>query len=141
MTKTLKRIGAVAAATMIATPAMAGGLNLTVDGVRNSNGSVIVLVFDKERAFERLNWRKAVQYADIPARVGGVSRSFPDLTDGPYAIFVFHDENGDQEVNYNDERFLEGVGASGAGESTHEPTFAQAAVMPGDVTVHMYYDE
>ena len=60
MMKTLKRIAGVAAATMIATPAFAGGLNLTIDGVRNANGSIIVLVFDKKRAFEQLKWRNAV---------------------------------------------------------------------------------
>ena len=141
MMKTLKRIGAITAAMMIATPALAGGLNLTVDGVRNANGSVIVLVFDEKRAFERLSWRKAVEYADIPAHIGSLSHAFPDLKAGPYAIFVFHDENGDQDINYNDERFLEGVGASGATTEIPEPTFAQASVMPGDVTVRIFYDE
>ena len=141
MMKTLKRIAGVAAATMIATPAFAGGLNLTIDGVRNTNGSIIVLVFDKKRAFEQLKWRNAVQYADLPARVGSLSHTFPDLTAGPYAIFVFHDENGDQDPDYDDERFLEGVGASGATTRTPEPTFAEASVMPGDVTVRIFYGE
>lgn len=141
MTKTLKRIACLAAAMTIATPALAGGLNLTVDGVRNTNGSVIVLVFDKERAFERLSWRKAVQYADIPAQAGSLTHNFADLTAGPYAIFVFHDENGDEDLNYNNERLLEGVGASGATTQTSEPTFAEASVMPGDVTVRIFYDE
>lgn len=141
MMKTLKRIAAVAAASMIATPALADGLNLTVDGVRNANGSVIVLVFDQKRAFEELNWRNAVQYADIPARAGSLSYSFPDLTAGPFAIFVFHDENGDQDLSYKNERFLEGVGASGATESMPEPTFTEASVMPGDVAVRLFYDE
>ncbi len=141
MKKLLRRMSAITAASMIATPAFAGGLNLTVDGVRNANGSVIVLVFDDKRAFERLKWRKAVHYADIPARVGNVSRSFPELTAGPYAIIAFHDENGDEDLNYNSERFLEGIGASGATEETPEPTFAEASVLPGDVTVRIYYDE
>ena len=141
MMKTLKRIAGVAAAVMIATPAFAAGLNLTVDGVRSTNGSIIVLVFDQKRAFEQLKWRNAIQYADIPARVGSLSHNFPDLTAGPYAIFVFHDENGDQDLNYNDERFLEGVGVSGATAQTPSPTFADASVMPGDVTVHIFYGE
>ena len=141
MMNTLKRIAGVAAASMIATPAFADGLKLTIEGIRNMNGSVVVLVFDEKRAFERLNWREAIQYADIPARAGSLSHNFPDLTAGPYAIFVFHDENGDQDLNYNDERFLEGVGASGATMQTPEPTFAEASVMPGDVTVRIFYSE
>ena len=141
MMKILKRIAGVAAAPMIATPAFADGLTLTVDGVRNANGSVIVLIFDKKRAFEQLKWRNAVQYADIPASVGSLSHNFPDLTAGPYAIFVFHDENGDQNLNYNDERFLEGVGASGATTEIPEPAFAEASVMPGDVTMRIFYGE
>ena len=131
----------VIAVALSVTPAFAEGLNLTVDGVRNAQGSVIVLVFDNQRAYDHLDWRKAVEYADIPAHTGRVSHSFPNLNAGPYAIFLFHDENGDQDLNYTNERFLEGVGASGATTATSEPNFAEASVMPGDVTVRLFYTE
>jgi len=133
-------LGAVAAITT-ASPAAAEGLNLTIDGIRNANGSVLVLVFENARAFEELDWTNAVQFADIPARSGRVSHRFADMTGGPYAIFVMHDENGDQDLNFSGQRLLEGIGASGVTESTPYPTFAQAAVGPGNVSVQIYYDE
>ncbi len=141
MKKLPSQMGAIAAASMLATPAFADGVTLTIDGVRNADGSIIVLVFDDKSAYDQLNWRKAAQYADIRARAGSVTRRFPDLTAGPYAIFVFHDEDGDQDLDYDQERFLEGVGVSGATSETPEPSFAEASVMPGDVAISVYYGE
>lgn len=142
MTKApLLRTGALVAALMSATTAQAGGLNLMVDGLRNANGAVVVLVFDDKTAFEQLDYRNAVDYAVIEARPGQVTHSFPDLTSGPYALFVYHDENGDMDVNFQGQRLLEGIGASGAPTATSYPGFAEAAVPPGDVTVRVFYDE
>ena len=142
MTKTsLFQIGALVAVAMAATTAQAGGLNLVVDGLRNANGAVVVLVFDDEAAFEQLDYRNAIDYAMIDARPGQVTHSFPQLTTGPYAIFVYHDENGDMDVNFEGQRLLEGIGASGAPTATSYPGFDEAAVPPGDVTVRVFYDQ
>ena len=140
MMRNLMRPAVLAAAMAMTSPAFAGGLNVTVDGVRNNKGSVVVLVFDSEDAYNRLDWQNAVQYAELPSRTGRLSHAFPDLTQGPYAVLVFHDENGDQDLNFRGNRVLEGVGASGSATSTWSPTFAQAAVEPGNVTVRIFYD-
>ncbi len=140
MIRNLAHIAAIVAAAAVATPALAGGLNLTVEGVRNAKGSVLALVFDNANAFDQLDWSSAVQYADIPAQAGRVSHRFPDLEGGPYAVFVFHDENGDQDLNTSGKRVLEGIGATGVTSLIPYPAFSQAAVAPGDVTVHIYYD-
>ena len=136
LTPTLAAVAAISTAT----PAMAEGLNLTVEGIRNANGSVLVPVFDNAPAFEQLDWTNAVQFADIPARSERVSHRFADMTGGPYAVFVLHDENSDQDLNYSGERLLEGIGATGVTQSTPYPTFAQASVWPGNVSVRLYYD-
>ena len=124
-----------------AAPAAAAGLDLTVEGVRNANGSVLVLVFDDARGFEELDWSRAIQFAEIPAQPGRVSWRFPDLTSGPYAIFVLHDENGDEDLNYRGNQLLEGIGSTGVTSATPYPDFAQAAIRPGTVTVRLYYDQ
>lgn len=117
-----RRLAPIAvAATATAAPALAGGLNLSIDGVRNAKGSVLALVFADATAFDQLDWYSAVQYADIPARTDRVSHRFPDLEEGPYAVFVFHDENGDQDLNYSEQRLLEGIGATGVTTSTPIP--------------------
>ncbi|MEM8555165.1 MAG: DUF2141 domain-containing protein [Pseudomonadota bacterium] len=128
-------------ATLLPSIAPAEGLKLTVENVRNDVGSIVVLVFDKARAFNNLAYRRAVDYADIPARPGKVTHRFPELTAGPYAVFLFHDENGDWDLNYDTERLLEGVGATGAPNPEDMPDFDAASVWPGEVTVKMHYYE
>ncbi|MEM1164293.1 MAG: DUF2141 domain-containing protein [Pseudomonadota bacterium] len=133
---------AVLAATLLAgTPASAGGLTLTIENVRSDRGSIIVLVFDNARDFNRLNYLRAIDYADVPARLGQVEVAFPSLANGPYAVFLFHDENGDQDLNYRGERLLEGAGATGAPNPDDLPSFEEASVLPGSATVILHYDQ
>ena len=56
----------------------------------------------------------------------------------PYAIFVFHDESGDIDLNISGTRLLEGVGASGGPNRDDDPDFAKAPVGPGYVRLHYY---
>ena len=76
----------------------------------------------------------------IPARTVRVAHNFGGLAKGPYAIFLFHDENGDEDLNFSGERPLEGIGVSGADAPASEPGFAEASVAPGTVTVRIFYD-
>ncbi|MGB0661887.1 MAG: DUF2141 domain-containing protein [Mangrovicoccus sp.] len=129
------------AALAFASTASAQGVILTVENVRSDRGTVIVLAFDKERHFNTLNYMRAVDYADVPARTGRMTVRLPRLTEGPYAIFLFHDENGDQDLNFQGETLLEGAGATGAPNPDDMPSFKEASVFPGDVTVIMHYSD
>ncbi|WP_299356766.1 DUF2141 domain-containing protein [uncultured Shimia sp.] len=120
--------------------AAAEGLALTVEGLRNGKGKVMVVVFDNAAAYNAFDYMNAVDYAEIPARKGQVTHHFKTMTKGPYAIVLFHDENNDDDLNYTDTHLLEGLGASGAPNPEDEPTFGQASVFPGKVTVHVHYD-
>jgi len=122
-------------------PTMAEGIVLTVEGLRNDRGKVLVAVFDQARAFNRLQFERAVDIAEIPARKGQVRHHFAGLNAGPYAIFLFHDENGDEDLNHQGNRLLEGLGATGVRTPVDDPDFAQAAVSPGPVTVLIHYDQ
>lgn len=122
-------------------PTMADGIALTVEGLRNDRGTVLVAVFDRARAFDRLQFEQAVDVAEIPARRGQVLHQFAGLNAGPYAIFLFHDENGDEDLNHRGNHLLEGVGATGAPNPEDDPDFAQASVSPGPVTVRIHYDQ
>lgn len=121
--------------------ALADGLTVTVSDLRNGKGDVILLVFDNARAFDTLDVWKAVDYAQIPARKGQVRHSFPKLTGGPYAVFLWHDENRDEDLNATDTHLLEGVGATGADGPNDDPDFAAASVWPGAVRVRVHYDK
>lgn len=121
--------------------AQAQGITLTVEGVRNDRGYVLIAVFDKAHAFDQLRFAKAVDFAEVPARKGEVVALFPRLTAGPYAIFLFHDENGDEDLNYTSTAWLEGIGATGAPNPEDEPSFEDAAVLSGPVRVKLHYDQ
>lgn len=133
-------IAGIATLFTMAAPALAQGLTLTIEGVRNARGSVIVMVFDKAGAYNALDWSRAVDLADIPARPGRLTHRFADLKGGPYAVLLFHDENGDRDLNFSGDRLLEGIGASGVTAANAYPAFADAAVPPGPVTVRLHYD-
>lgn len=138
----MKILAALGIATAILSqPTLAQGVSLTVEGLRNGKGNVLVFVFDHPRAFDNLYVESAIDYAEIPARKGTVAHHFKSLNAGPYAIFVLHDENKDQDLNYSGNAFLEGIGASGAPNPEDNPGFADAAFTPGPVKVRVHYDK
>lgn len=141
MRRTGLGIGAMLISTVTGTAATAQGLNITIDSLRNDRGEVLIFVFDRARPFERLNAWGAAHFAQIKAQTGQMEVVFDGLIEGPYAVFLFHDENSDEELNANSTALFEGVGATGAPHRDDDPTFAQASVMPGDVTVKLHYDQ
>jgi uncharacterized protein (DUF2141 family) len=132
---------AFGASLAMASPALADGLSVAVEGVRNDAGQIIILIFDDARAYAAGDYWRAADYANLPARAGSVEHSFPELNEGPYAVFVFHDENGDDDLNYSATEYLEGVGVTGASADRPEPGFDEASVPPGRVTISLYYSE
>ncbi len=118
------------------------GLEIVLVGIRNEKGKIIVAVFNKARPFESYDYQRAIAYGEAKADEavrGAIKITMPTLTSGPYAISLFHDENGDEEFNYDGDFPLEGYGASGAENAYHEPTFEEAKVEPGRVFVEMFY--
>ena len=136
-----KLMGAAIAMATLATPAVADGLNVTVDGIRNAKGNIVILVFDDARAFDNLDAWSTIDYAQVPSRKGSISHEFTDLNAGPYAVFSFHDENKDEDLNMTATQLLEGVGSTGAPNPQDEPGFKAASVWPGDVRVRIHYDQ
>lgn len=118
--------------------ASAESLKLTVENVRNDKGKVIALVFNKPEPFQNADYRRAVGYAAIKAMPGQVQHTFTNLKTGPYAIFLWHDEDNDQYVGYEGQKLLEGIGVSGP-LPVDKTSFDKAAVDPGPVTVRIDY--
>jgi uncharacterized protein (DUF2141 family) len=106
--------------------ALAGDLTVTVKGVKNAAGSVLGAVYD-EAGFMQQPKAKAVGKAK--AQAGAVVLVFHGVPAGRYAVAVFHDANGDGQLNRNGLGVpTEGYGfsndAQGAGGP---PKFGQAA--------------
>jgi uncharacterized protein (DUF2141 family) len=117
----------------------AANINLTVDGVRNASGKVYVFVFDNAAAFEDIDLRKAIDYSEINAKPGPLKHVFKGLGAGPYAIMLFHDENGDGDLNMNGETPLEGFGLSGSSGPDDLPGFGRASFAPGAISIKIHY--
>jgi uncharacterized protein (DUF2141 family) len=116
-----------------------GGLTLNINRVRNGKGMVIVLVYDDAAAFAAGDTMRAAGVAEVEAESGTVHAEFSDLTIGPTAVFVFHDENGDSDFAMTAGYPGEGFGYSKSAGAFGTPEFDTAAVAPGTIEIRMHY--
>lgn len=114
-------------------------LEVTVNGVRNSEGKIVVLVLDNPQAYNTQDYDKAVGYQEIPASTGSVQAVFPELLEGPYAVVAFHDENGNRDLDIEGQIPSEGYTVSGARDAYDEPPFQRAASVEPARTVKLFY--
>ena len=117
----------------------ASALTLVVEGIRSAEGKVLVMVFDQEAAYAAYDYSKAAGYQEANAKQASLRFDFPSLTNGPYAIFVMHDENNDLQLNEVDGYPIEGFASSGASGKYDEPSFKQAAVAEGNYKLQLIY--
>lgn len=116
-------------------------IHLTVNGVRNDSGKIYVLVFDNSTAFNNIDINGAIDFAEIKARPGTLKHVFKGLGAGPFAIMLFHDENGDGDLNMDGQTALEGYGLSGSKGADDLPGFDKASFKPGTVSVKVHYQK
>jgi len=114
-------------------------LIVSIDGVRNTNGTVYVMIFDNAAAFMSDDYQRAVGFTELPASVQPISAEFPDLTRKAYAVSVFHDENSNQQFDMNGDDPIEGYGTSRAKNAYDELKFHRARVKPSPIGITMFY--
>lgn len=117
------------------------GLEVTVEGVRNGNGNVIIFIMDDGDAYNASEYAAAVGYHEIPASPGNMRSAFPRLTSGRYAVVAFHDENGNRDLDLKNNIPVEGYAISGARDAYDAPMFDRAASEERSRTVRMYYPD
>jgi len=79
-------------------PASAGDLEITIQGLRNSDGMMRLALFDKPEEFPR---GQDIRDHDIAAKSGDVVVVFKDLKPGLYALAIHHDENTNKSMDTN----------------------------------------
>ena len=75
-----------------ALPDATGSIHIEISGLRNSNGYLLIALFNQEKGFpdkEVLAFKKE----RIPAKSGTMKIDFPNIPPGKYAFGVIHDEN------------------------------------------------
>lgn len=109
--------------TMVA--ASAADLTVTVDGLRNANGTVRYEIDSSADAWD--NKAKAFATADVKAATGSVAYTFKNIPPGTYGVGVYQDENDNGKLDTN---FLgipkEGYGFSNNLKLMRKPTFEEA---------------
>jgi|SRR5579862_1868421 len=120
-----------AALAVVAAPAFAARLIVTVDGLHSRQGGVFIGLYASPAKFLHGNQTDAMR--QVSAAGGPITVEF-DVPPGTYAVGAFHDENGNGHLDTN---FLgqpvEGYALSNGIRAVFaKPTFYQAAFRIGD---------
>jgi len=97
--------------------AISGDLKISIDGLRNTKGQILIGVYNKEKKFPQ----KGFEFAGIVVKLTQAKSAaiFRNLPGGVYAAAVIHDENMDGELNKN----LFGTPSEGYGFSNNAEGF------------------
>ena len=74
-------------------------LSVTINGVSSDKGNICYAVYTNESSF--LKFDEVYKSGSEKAVKGSTAFSIFDLPDGDYAIAIFHDENGNQNLDTN----------------------------------------
>lgn len=118
-------------------------LTVTIENVRNADGVVHVLLYDKARPFEAGDIKSLANYMELPAKSGRVTHTFANVKAGKYALLVHHDENANKVFEMKDTLPLEGYAYSNNVGRNAVPKFSAAAFQhagkKSDLSVAMIY--
>ncbi len=140
-------LGAIFPAVLLASPALAAELRITIQGVRSDAGEILIGLYDNAVGFKSAiaNAAKRGLLPDssrligtaIRAKRGVVSTVFTQLPKGQYAIIVIHDENDNGRLDENSFGVpTEGYGfGNDARGLLSAPSFDAAAVTIADTDI------
>jgi uncharacterized protein (DUF2141 family) len=128
---------------LIAGPASAARIVVTIDGMHSAQGDVFVGLYATPSKF--LNGNQCDAQRKVMASTGPITVVFDNLRPGTYAVGAFHDENANDHLDTNFVGLpIEGYALSnGVRAMMSKPTFQQAAFTVGDqgaqVALHIRY--
>ena len=73
--------------------------SLELNGVRNSEGNILIAIHDSKIGFKNADLSKAYAAFQIRANTGKMELVIRNVPKGRYAIAVHHDEDGDKEID------------------------------------------
>lgn len=116
------------------------GFSLTVDvnELRNSTGTVLFTLYNREDAFPDEHYKKYLKKITGKIVNGSASVTFENLPAGKYAVNILHDENNDGKIKKGLLLPKEGIGFSNFQSIgfSNRPSFAKAAFnLNGDAKI------
>lgn len=139
------RVALTLAALAMSGAALAEGQPITVrlDGIGHDEGTVRIALFSDPKTFRKADM--AFASGEVPAKTGTVTMVFDEVPAGQYAIMVYHDENGNGEL---DRRFgmipTEGYGLSNNPKIMGPPKFEDSQFevsgdQPSEIDIEIRY--
>ncbi len=89
-------------------------LTVEVSNIKSDKGTIMIALFKGEIGFPKDD-SKAVKREKVTIKGGKATITFTDLSSGDYAFALFHDENGNNEMDSN----MFGIPKEGYGFSTN----------------------
>ena len=126
-----------------ATAAAGNDLMVKVQGVNSGEGAIRMALYDNAKKFRKE--KKAITVQETKASTEEVTFKIRDLPAGDYAVYVFHDKDGDRNFDHMLGLFpTEGYGLSvnsdlNASESFENSRFTHVATGDSEVSVVMRY--
>jgi len=107
-----------------------GVLFLDINGARSDDGRLMILLFNSRDGFPDILEKAYRVIPVVKLKEGKALVAIPDLPGGTYAVVVFHDENGNGEIDRN----LLGLPTEGLGLSDNPvllgpPRFSDADIL------------
>ncbi|WP_353084670.1 DUF2141 domain-containing protein [Stenotrophomonas sp.] len=117
---------------LLASPVLAGDLQVHLDGIRVQTGTVRLALVDGPAGWE--GKAPPVQAQALTPSGDSAQAVFKNLPAGEYAVLVTHDENGNGQLDTNVLGMpIEGYGFSNNPRVQRKPTFEEARVqVPAD---------
>ncbi|MCL6268615.1 DUF2141 domain-containing protein [Sansalvadorimonas sp. 2012CJ34-2] len=103
-------------------------LDIQLNDIKNSNGTVTLSLFDNASAFEQQVFPDAESSIVQKSKSGTMKFRFSNLRPGRYALMVHHDENKDGVLNMQGANPREGYAFSKGAGRKNIPNFSQASI-------------
>ncbi|MBS4058853.1 MAG: DUF2141 domain-containing protein [Bacteroidetes bacterium] len=119
-------------------------LKVEVSGTRNSNGSLLFALYNREDAFPDEHYIKYFRKISGEIVNGTSTVIFKNLPKGKYAVSILHDENNDEKIDKGFILPVEGIGFSNyqAIGLSNRPNFKKASfILNGNkaITIKIIY--
>lgn len=84
-------------ALLIASSSLAAELTIKINNVKNDSGTIYIAVWDTEE-----NWPDGKPFREFSTSAElGVTSITVEIPEGTYAVSVYHDLNGNEQMDYN----------------------------------------
>lgn len=118
-------------------------LDVTIENLRNQNGSLVLMIFNSASSFREQDYRKAIVVLSKETKQAKNQLQIQNIKAGTYAISLIHDENNNHQFDMQADIPLEGYAYSNAVGRYRIPTFEQASIQlnkdNAQITMKMIY--